>query len=94
MKTVILALLVLLVISQGEALRCHCVRDRDCSGPIQTCTGPTDVCYFAVAYIPDLTIARGCTPANECRTMRFSDHVVSSGCCRGDLCNKFGESNK
>ncbi|KAL7372953.1 hypothetical protein ABVT39_024491 [Epinephelus coioides] len=44
MKTVILALVVLLVVSQGEALRCYCGGRTHCSSRVQTCSGSNKVC--------------------------------------------------
>ncbi|CAB1442973.1 unnamed protein product, partial [Pleuronectes platessa] len=44
MKSVILALLVVLVVGHSEALKCNCSVSSLCSGSIQTCSGSDQVC--------------------------------------------------
>uniref|UniRef100_A0AAX7VCT4 UPAR/Ly6 domain-containing protein n=1 Tax=Astatotilapia calliptera TaxID=8154 RepID=A0AAX7VCT4_ASTCA len=50
MKTVIVAVLVLLVISQSEALKCYCGGLRHCPNSVETCHGFNNVCTSAIIY--------------------------------------------
>ncbi|KAK5906016.1 hypothetical protein CgunFtcFv8_001919 [Champsocephalus gunnari] len=88
MKTVIRALLVLVVVSQGEALRCRCEGSKICSsGRIETCHGFKQVCGSIVTRAgPHVSFFKSCMSADSCRQMSHSQ--VSSGyCCSQDLCN-------
>uniref|UniRef100_A0A146UWL8 Lymphocyte antigen 6D n=1 Tax=Fundulus heteroclitus TaxID=8078 RepID=A0A146UWL8_FUNHE len=87
MKAVILALFVLLLISQNEALRCHCGGKRRCSSPIETCTTSDSVCISANFYgVPQPFYFRGCYRESDCRKVSLPGMSTAS-CCRTDLCN-------
>ncbi|KAI4807501.1 hypothetical protein KUCAC02_027307 [Chaenocephalus aceratus] len=89
MKTVILALLVLVVVSQGEALRCYCGgTSKVCSsGRIETCHGFKQVCGSIVIHAgPHVSFFKSCMSADSCRQMSHSQ-VSSGSCCSQDLCN-------
>ncbi|AWP17756.1 putative ras-related protein Rab-5C-like [Scophthalmus maximus] len=52
MKPVILVLLVVLVVSHSEALRCYCGGRRQCSGNVETCRGSGYVCASVIFTSP------------------------------------------
>ncbi|KAL7372536.1 hypothetical protein ABVT39_018057 [Epinephelus coioides] len=85
MKTVILALVVLLVVSQGEALRCYCGGRTDCSDRIQTCSGSNQVCAYIIFH-HDYSYFQSCYNEDDCRLLSQSP-VTSGSCCSTDLCN-------
>ncbi|XP_078019773.1 uncharacterized protein LOC144459454 isoform X1 [Epinephelus lanceolatus] len=85
MKTVILALVVLLVVSQGEALKCLCGGRTRCPGRHQTCTGPNQVCaYFAYHF--DYGFIQRCNDADDCREALYYGQATVK-CCKTNLCN-------
>ncbi|XP_044033555.1 uncharacterized protein si:dkeyp-80c12.8 isoform X2 [Siniperca chuatsi] len=86
MKTVIVALLVLLVVSQGEALKCYCGGLKHCLNPAETCHGLNDVCA-KVTFSAGFTGSyfQGCVKAIEC--MIENRRGVSATCCSRNLCN-------
>uniref|UniRef100_A0A3Q3KDS5 UPAR/Ly6 domain-containing protein n=1 Tax=Monopterus albus TaxID=43700 RepID=A0A3Q3KDS5_MONAL len=88
MKTVILALLVVLVVSQSEALKCNCGGARRCpGGRIETCSPDSDVCISAIIYAgSSVTSFRGCYPSSGCVLLN-QPGISSASCCRTDLCN-------
>ncbi|KAI9526370.1 hypothetical protein NQZ68_039978 [Dissostichus eleginoides] len=88
MKTMILALVVLVVVSQGEALMCHCGgTSKICSSRVETCNGFNQVCGSIVLRAgPHVSYFKSCMSADSCR--QLSRSAVSSGsCCSRDLCN-------
>ncbi|XP_049916613.1 CD59 glycoprotein-like [Epinephelus moara] len=85
MKTVILALLVLLVVSQGEALRCYCGGRTHCSGRVQTCSGSNQVCA-RITFVFDNSYFQSCYNARACRRV-INTRGISGRCCSSDLCN-------
>ncbi|KAI4807495.1 hypothetical protein KUCAC02_027301 [Chaenocephalus aceratus] len=94
MKTVILALLVLVVVSQGEALRCYkkgCLSIyEECSSiRIETCTGSNQVCGIINGSDGHRRYhMRRCMKADECTHQSNSGIAYSYGrCCSRDLCN-------
>uniref|UniRef100_A0A8C2X699 Uncharacterized protein n=1 Tax=Cyclopterus lumpus TaxID=8103 RepID=A0A8C2X699_CYCLU len=88
MKTVILALLVLVVVSQGEALRCNCGgTSRRCSGPVETCSGFNPVCARISLHAGShFSYFKSCMKELDCR-MLINSSVGSGSCCSTDLCN-------
>ncbi|XP_068585352.1 three-finger toxin MALT0070C-like [Cebidichthys violaceus] len=88
MKTVILALLVLVVLSQGEALRCNCGgTSKRCSAPVETCYGSNSVCASVTLQAgPHVSYFRSCYNKNACRQL-IASSVASGRCCSTDLCN-------
>nr|XP_046233359.1 phospholipase A2 inhibitor and Ly6/PLAUR domain-containing protein-like [Scatophagus argus] len=87
MKTVILALFVLLVVSQSEALRCNCGGQKHCSSPVETCYGQNNVCAGVIIYAGSRpSYFKSCMKFEDC--MRLNHPGISSAtCCRTDLCN-------
>ncbi|KAG7507488.1 hypothetical protein JOB18_035596 [Solea senegalensis] len=67
MKTVIVALLVVLVVSHSEALRCNCGGRTNCpSSGTQTCSGSNKVCINFRFTNTDLGYFRSCYSAFDC----------------------------
>uniref|UniRef100_A0A3Q3B373 Snake toxin/toxin-like domain-containing protein n=1 Tax=Kryptolebias marmoratus TaxID=37003 RepID=A0A3Q3B373_KRYMA len=88
MRTVILAVLVFLLISQNEALRCYCGGKRRCSSSIETCVGSDSVCISASFYgVPNPFYFKGCYRERDCRTVNYPG-ISSASCCHSDLCNR------
>uniref|UniRef100_A0A3Q2V230 Lymphocyte antigen 6D-like n=2 Tax=Haplochromini TaxID=319058 RepID=A0A3Q2V230_HAPBU len=90
MKTVMLAVLLLLAVSQSEALECHCGGQKFCSRPVETCSSSNDVCSTLV--ITSGTNAcwaasRGCLKSLACRILNRPP-VMTASCCSSDLCNR------
>uniref|UniRef100_A0A3B5ACK6 Toxin 3FTx-Oxy5-like n=1 Tax=Stegastes partitus TaxID=144197 RepID=A0A3B5ACK6_9TELE len=88
MKTLILALLLLVVVSQSEALRCYCGGRKICSSKTETCYGTDQVCASIVfhfgKYQPEFS---GCYSASNCRLMN-QPGLITTSCCTTDLCNR------
>ncbi|CAB1436001.1 unnamed protein product, partial [Pleuronectes platessa] len=63
MKSVILALLVVLVVSHSEALTCNCSASSMCSGSIHNCSGSDQVCIYFMFKIPALGYFKRCIGA-------------------------------
>ncbi|TDG97947.1 hypothetical protein EPR50_G00213510 [Perca flavescens] len=87
MKTVILALLVLLVVSHGEALTCWCGGLRKCAGRTEVCSGSNDVCASVrfAQYPANKNNFWGCYTESNCRKLNYPG-VASCTSCRTDLC--------
>nr|CBN81474.1 Uncharacterized protein [Dicentrarchus labrax] len=83
MKTVILAFLVLLVVSQGEALICKCGGQRYCSHAREVCFG---VCARVVQPGACPAFYQGCMRAVDCMAM-IRPGISNAHCCSTDLCN-------
>ncbi|XP_034427427.1 uncharacterized protein LOC117753450 isoform X2 [Hippoglossus hippoglossus] len=86
MKSVILALLVVLVVGHSEALRCNCGGKTQCSSRIQTCSGSDQVCASIRFNHPANRYFQRCSSAADCRTMMRSG-IGTGLCCNYDLCN-------
>ncbi|KAK9530337.1 hypothetical protein VZT92_011843 [Zoarces viviparus] len=88
MKTVILAILLLVVVSQGEALRCNCGgTTKICSRRVETCSGFNPVCASVIIQAgPHVSYFKSCMKENDCRQL-ISSSVASGSCCSTDLCN-------
>ncbi|KAK9530336.1 hypothetical protein VZT92_011843 [Zoarces viviparus] len=85
MKTVILAILLLVVVSQGEALRCNCGGTARCSGRVQDCYGNNQACAsFILQSGSSVSYFKRCMKESDCRIM---SSYVSGSCCSTDLCN-------
>ncbi|KAM9837966.1 uncharacterized protein ACBR49_018598 [Aulostomus maculatus] len=88
MKTVILLFLLLLVVSQGEALRCYCGGKKICSDPVETCYGSNNVCASVIIYaVTSPSYFQGCSTQNDCMMMN-QPGISSASCCTTDLCNR------
>ncbi|XP_078019813.1 uncharacterized protein LOC144459473 [Epinephelus lanceolatus] len=85
MKTVILALVVLLVVSQGEALTCWCGGIRSCSGRTETCSISEDVCASVSFHQFPRNNFHGCYSEDACRRLNHPG-VVSCRYCKTDMC--------
>uniref|UniRef100_A0A3Q1JHJ8 Uncharacterized protein n=1 Tax=Anabas testudineus TaxID=64144 RepID=A0A3Q1JHJ8_ANATE len=87
MKTVILALLVLLVVNQSEGLRCRCGGKKICSSPIETCTPLADACGSIIITAGSMpSFSRGCVSSRDCMRMNYPG-ISSCHSCGFDLCN-------
>uniref|UniRef100_A0A8D3BE06 UPAR/Ly6 domain-containing protein n=1 Tax=Scophthalmus maximus TaxID=52904 RepID=A0A8D3BE06_SCOMX len=87
MKPVILVLLVVLVVSHSEALRCYCGGRRQCSGNVETCRGSGYVCASVIFTSPEPSYFKGCYTSSGCQMLSHSS--VSHGtCCSTELCNR------
>ncbi|XP_060884318.1 lymphocyte antigen 6D-like [Labrus mixtus] len=90
MKTVVVALLVLLVISQGESLKCKCGGPaRPCQSPVETCPASQPFCGNVI--IPSAApgyFYQGCMEPRECRGLD-NPGISTTTCCTTDLCNAF-----
>ncbi|KAL6094962.1 uncharacterized protein ACO6RY_16258 [Pungitius sinensis] len=88
MKTVVLALLVLVVVSQGEALRCYCGgASKTCSGRFDICSGINPVCASMFLQAGSrVTSFKRCMKETDCRLL-LSTNVATGRCCSTDLCN-------
>uniref|UniRef100_A0A3B4VFA1 UPAR/Ly6 domain-containing protein n=1 Tax=Seriola dumerili TaxID=41447 RepID=A0A3B4VFA1_SERDU len=97
MKTVIVALFVVLVVSHSEALRCHCGGIRDCLSPVETCQGEDNVCEnktfsndpLSFFYVSTVTYRlNGCYKSTNCPLLNRLG-LSSGSCCKTDLCNRY-----
>ncbi|XP_077358707.1 uncharacterized protein LOC144004902 [Festucalex cinctus] len=81
MKTVLVALLVFVLVSQGEALTCYCEGKSACFEPLETCRY-NEVCSKVMFQVDSsTTFIKGCTWKNYCSLSG------TSSCCETDLCN-------
>uniref|UniRef100_A0A8C6NPM7 Snake toxin/toxin-like domain-containing protein n=1 Tax=Nothobranchius furzeri TaxID=105023 RepID=A0A8C6NPM7_NOTFU len=88
MKTVVFAVLVFLLISQNEALKCYCGGKRQCPDRIETCIGSDSVCISASFYgVPQPFYFKGCYRESDCVKVNMPG-MSSASCCRTDLCNR------
>uniref|UniRef100_A0A3Q1FH01 UPAR/Ly6 domain-containing protein n=1 Tax=Acanthochromis polyacanthus TaxID=80966 RepID=A0A3Q1FH01_9TELE len=88
MKTVVLALLVLVVVSQSEALRCYCGGLRDCPNSIETCYGDANTCVSAIITAGShVNRFKGCYRFRDCLVINRPPYSTAS-CCMTDLCNR------
>uniref|UniRef100_A0A3B4VID6 UPAR/Ly6 domain-containing protein n=1 Tax=Seriola dumerili TaxID=41447 RepID=A0A3B4VID6_SERDU len=88
MKTVILTLLVVLVVSHSEALRCYCGGLRHCSGSVETCSGSNQVCAGVIIQAGStVNYFKGCYKSGDCERLN-NPPTTTSRCCRTDLCNR------
>ncbi|XP_077358709.1 uncharacterized protein LOC144004903 [Festucalex cinctus] len=89
MKSVLVALLIFVLLSQCEALRCYCQGKSDCPGSEETCSPPDNACSTSIPLVPlDLRpqdYPKGCAMFHKCQkaTLRGTFNF----CCTGDLCN-------
>ncbi|MED6236495.1 hypothetical protein ILYODFUR_036557 [Ilyodon furcidens] len=87
MKAAIFGVFVLLLISQNDALRCHCGGKRRCPSSIETCTSSDSVCISASFYgVPQPFYFRGCYRESDCRKVNMPG-ISSARCCTTNLCN-------
>lgn len=87
MKTVILALLVSLAVSEGDALICHC-QQTTCTAPVETCVHGTDpVCAKILVSGSSARIVKGCMSGlDDCLGLHYPPYYFAM-CCSTDLCN-------
>ncbi|XP_057681643.1 alpha-elapitoxin-Al2a-like [Corythoichthys intestinalis] len=81
MKTVLAALLVFVLVGQGEALRCYCGGMR-----IENCPPESDACISGI-FNPPMTpgYVKGCYTKHGCDYLR---RFATVSCCDTDLCNE------
>ncbi|KAI9526377.1 hypothetical protein NQZ68_039985 [Dissostichus eleginoides] len=87
MKTVILALVVLVVVSQSEALECYCAGARTCPDRTETCKGLDQVCVRASVSVADGRYSNyfmGCWLEEGCKELN-KPGGYSGSCCTQDL---------
>ncbi|XP_049572923.1 ly6/PLAUR domain-containing protein 2 [Syngnathus scovelli] len=85
MKTFLVALLVFVLVSQGEALKCYCGGRNTCSGTEEICTTSNHLCVnviYSDGISPDYR--KGCA---ECSHTKDEPPITSISCCGTDLCN-------
>uniref|UniRef100_A0A665T9F4 UPAR/Ly6 domain-containing protein n=1 Tax=Echeneis naucrates TaxID=173247 RepID=A0A665T9F4_ECHNA len=88
MKFVIFTLLVVLLVSQGESLKCYCGGIRRCSGNVETCPGPNNVCISAIITAgPSVKHFKGCYDSQGCQLLNSSP-LTTAFCCHHDMCNR------
>ncbi|KAM9825466.1 bone morphogenetic protein receptor type-1A-like [Syngnathus typhle] len=88
MKTFLVALLVFVLVSQGEALKCYCGGRNNCPGNEEICTTSHHLCASVVyndGTSPDYM--KGCASYPECNFIKDEPSVASIYCCGTDLCN-------
>uniref|UniRef100_A0A3B4B3W9 UPAR/Ly6 domain-containing protein n=1 Tax=Periophthalmus magnuspinnatus TaxID=409849 RepID=A0A3B4B3W9_9GOBI len=89
MKRTVILLLVVFVLSQSYALKCHCGGLRRCpGGPVETCQSFNQVCgsvIITAGATPNFF--RGCMSASQCAALD-NPGTSSAFCCRRDLCNR------
>uniref|UniRef100_A0A3Q2Z2Q7 UPAR/Ly6 domain-containing protein n=1 Tax=Hippocampus comes TaxID=109280 RepID=A0A3Q2Z2Q7_HIPCM len=89
MKCLLVALLVFVLVSQGEALQCYCGGKRRCpSGSVEQCTPSSDACasvIFEVGTNP--SYFKGCSTLHNCLLMN-SPGISTASCCTTNLCNR------
>ncbi|XP_023123261.1 CD59 glycoprotein-like [Amphiprion ocellaris] len=89
MKTVIVALLVLVVVSQSEALRCYCGGLTRCSSSTQTCSGNANACASVVMTLgSNVNRFQSCYNYDDCMRLKQLPQAVYVNCCMTDLCNR------
>uniref|UniRef100_A0A7N6BMH1 UPAR/Ly6 domain-containing protein n=1 Tax=Anabas testudineus TaxID=64144 RepID=A0A7N6BMH1_ANATE len=87
MKTVILALLVLLVVNQNEGLRCYCGGNNICLNHIETCPDSANICGSIIIYAgPKPSHYTRCMSSSDCAAMTYRGISKCYG-CGTDLCN-------
>ncbi|XP_057681766.1 short neurotoxin 3-like [Corythoichthys intestinalis] len=87
MKTVLVALLVFFLISQGEALECHCGGLRHCPRSRETCTDSDNACASVIFHVGSRpSYFKGCSSLFKCRVLN-NPGVSTASCCTSDLCN-------
>ncbi|CAN9509132.1 unnamed protein product [Ophioblennius macclurei] len=88
MKTLIVAVVVLLVVSQSEALECICGGLRRCSGPVETCYDSETVCASVIHSVGGRTRStQSCMKERDCRMINRLG-ASSAYCCYTDRCNR------
>uniref|UniRef100_A0A3Q3MMR7 Snake toxin/toxin-like domain-containing protein n=1 Tax=Mastacembelus armatus TaxID=205130 RepID=A0A3Q3MMR7_9TELE len=88
MKTVLVALFLLVVVSQSEALKCYCGGARHCSDYIENCTPLTNACGSIIIYVGSRpTYSKGCMNMRDCAILNHPG-ISSASCCGTDLCNR------
>uniref|UniRef100_A0A667Z3S5 UPAR/Ly6 domain-containing protein n=1 Tax=Myripristis murdjan TaxID=586833 RepID=A0A667Z3S5_9TELE len=85
MKIAVLAFLLLLAVSHGEGLKCHCSGNSGCSGNVQTCYNSNDLCASVIIQA-GVNFFQRCMSREECRDMNRPPVTVY--CCGYDLCNR------
>ncbi|KAM4623479.1 lymphocyte antigen 6D-like [Polymixia lowei] len=88
MKTVILAVLVLVAVGQGEGLRCNNCLGSGCTNRVETCRNAYDVCA-RVFYLPPMrpNYFKRCMKESDCRLLQSQPDLMTVTCCNMDLCN-------
>ncbi|KAK9523778.1 hypothetical protein VZT92_017674 [Zoarces viviparus] len=85
MKTVILAILLLVVVSQGEALWCRCEgQGKECPLHVEKCKAG-EVCGEVFIDDGSSQYYMGCMTKEECNAHVFTD-ISRARCCDWDWC--------
>ncbi|KAK7919542.1 hypothetical protein WMY93_010826 [Mugilogobius chulae] len=77
MKTSVVTILVLLLLSQNEALKCNCGGRNTCHGSVETCSGSDTFCGYIKFHI-DNTYAKRCMSAAECEIMNQPNLITTT----------------
>ncbi|XP_026134472.1 lymphocyte antigen 6F-like [Carassius auratus] len=90
MKVLLLTLVVLLVLENGSALKCHnCVPRTPggrCVTTQETCGYKKDTCVSARFTISPFSYFRRCISKADCMILQTSPYIKTK-CCDTDLCN-------
>ncbi|CAL1600275.1 unnamed protein product [Knipowitschia caucasica] len=89
MKSAVVLLCLLLVLSHGDGLRCFCGGLRICpSGGVETCSSFSELCGRVVITAgASPNYFRGCMSASTCAALDRPG-ISSAFCCRSDGCNR------
>ncbi|KAK7919541.1 hypothetical protein WMY93_010825 [Mugilogobius chulae] len=88
MRREVVLLLVVVALSQSDALRCYCGGLKFCSNRIETCSDFTELCgrvIITAGATPNYF--KGCMTRTECITLN-NPGISSAFCCSSDLCNR------
>ncbi|KAK2900461.1 hypothetical protein Q8A67_008576 [Cirrhinus molitorella] len=89
MKTLLVALVLVLMLNYGSALKCnHCVPNGGtrCTLTQETCGFGKDACIAARFNFPPFMGFRRCSSMTECLILQ-SNTAMKAKCCQSDLCN-------
>ncbi|XP_077574601.1 lymphocyte antigen 6D-like [Stigmatopora nigra] len=90
MKCLLLALSVILLIGNSEALKCYlCEGDPNCDAE-KVCDASEDKCFADITPMDDGAVfyEQGCADTATCDLVVSDDNPLTA-CCQEDLCNKF-----
>ncbi|XP_028833601.1 CD59 glycoprotein-like [Denticeps clupeoides] len=90
MKLVVIALIVVLVVTVGEALVCNrCVpakAGQRCAVTQETCSASKDTCISARFLTPPYGYFQRCISKVDCMLLQNNSYMKIK-CCQKDLCN-------
>ncbi|XP_012672988.1 CD59 glycoprotein-like [Clupea harengus] len=90
MKAFLVAVLLVLAVANGSALKCrHCVPSRPgtgCTVTTETCSSSMDACVAARFLFSPFSYFNRCIKMSDCRILQTSPYIKAN-CCQTDLCN-------